>query len=225
MTATRLKPSKRLDFARLPGDFYVVHTYAGYEAKVKANLESRIQSMNMEDRIYDVIIPTEEASRSRAARSRPSSARSSPATSWSAWTSTTTPGTSSATPPPSPASSARPAPPRPALPQGGRGHPARARGGRGDGRAEGRLRGGREHPRHLRSLRRLHRDDLGDQRRPVEAQGARVHLRPRDARRARLRPGRQAVAPTAPWEDVLRTPASTTPNTREKHRWPRRSWP
>jgi transcription termination/antitermination protein NusG len=54
------KPSRRLDFARLPGDFYVVHTYAGYEAKVKANLESRIQSMNMEDRIHEVIIPTEE---------------------------------------------------------------------------------------------------------------------------------------------------------------------
>jgi transcription termination/antitermination protein NusG len=53
--------STRLDFARMPGDFYVVHTYAGYEAKVKANLESRIQSMNMEDRIYDVIIPTEDA--------------------------------------------------------------------------------------------------------------------------------------------------------------------
>ncbi len=53
--------SRRLEFARLPGDYYVVHTYAGYEAKVKANLESRIQSMNMEDRIYDVIIPTEDA--------------------------------------------------------------------------------------------------------------------------------------------------------------------
>ncbi|MPZ73230.1 MAG: transcription termination/antitermination protein NusG [Nitriliruptorales bacterium] len=51
----------RIDFARLPGDFYVVHTYAGYEQKVKANLESRIQSMNMEDRIFDVIIPTEDA--------------------------------------------------------------------------------------------------------------------------------------------------------------------
>jgi transcriptional antiterminator NusG len=54
------KRSARLEFARLPGDFYVVHTYAGYEAKVKANLESRIQSMNMEDRIHEVIIPTEE---------------------------------------------------------------------------------------------------------------------------------------------------------------------
>lgn len=54
-------PSRRTDFARLPGDYYVVHTYAGYEQKVKQNLESRIGSMNMEDRIYDVIIPTEDA--------------------------------------------------------------------------------------------------------------------------------------------------------------------
>ncbi len=53
--------STRTDYSRLPGDFFVVHTYAGYEAKVKANLESRITSMNMEERIYDVIIPTEDA--------------------------------------------------------------------------------------------------------------------------------------------------------------------
>lgn len=45
----------------LPGDFYVVHTYSGYEAKVKSNLESRVRSMNMDDRIFDVIIPTEDA--------------------------------------------------------------------------------------------------------------------------------------------------------------------
>lgn len=51
----------RIEFHRLPGDYYVVHTYAGYEQKVKANLENRIQSMNMEDRIYEVIIPTEDA--------------------------------------------------------------------------------------------------------------------------------------------------------------------
>lgn len=51
----------RKEIRQLPGDFYVVHTYSGYERKVKANLESRIQSMNMEDRIYEVIIPTEEA--------------------------------------------------------------------------------------------------------------------------------------------------------------------
>jgi transcriptional antiterminator NusG len=59
--ARPLEAERRSEFSRLPGDYYVVHTYAGYEAKVKANLESRIQSMNMEDRIYEVIIPTEDA--------------------------------------------------------------------------------------------------------------------------------------------------------------------
>ncbi|MBW3669624.1 MAG: transcription termination/antitermination protein NusG [Actinobacteria bacterium] len=43
-----------------PGQWFVVHTYAGYENKVKTNLESRIQSMNMEDRIYEVVIPVED---------------------------------------------------------------------------------------------------------------------------------------------------------------------
>jgi len=43
-----------------PGRWYVVHTYAGYENKVKSNLESRISSMNMEDRIFEVVIPMEE---------------------------------------------------------------------------------------------------------------------------------------------------------------------
>lgn len=43
-----------------PGRWYVVHTYAGYEKKVKSNLESRISSMNMEDRIYEVVIPVED---------------------------------------------------------------------------------------------------------------------------------------------------------------------
>ena len=37
-----------------------MHTYAGYENKVKSNLESRISSMNMEDRIFEVVIPMEE---------------------------------------------------------------------------------------------------------------------------------------------------------------------
>src|SRR6266508_3954289 len=42
------------------GDWYVVHTYAGYENKVKANLESRISSMNMEEKIFEVAIPMED---------------------------------------------------------------------------------------------------------------------------------------------------------------------
>ncbi len=43
-----------------PGEWFVVHTYAGYENKVKSNLESRISSMNMEERIYEVVIPVED---------------------------------------------------------------------------------------------------------------------------------------------------------------------
>jgi len=42
------------------GDWYVVHSYAGYENKVKTNLESRISSLNMEDQIYQVEVPMEE---------------------------------------------------------------------------------------------------------------------------------------------------------------------
>ena len=43
-----------------PGRWYVVHTYAGYENKVKSNLQSRISSMNMEDRIFEVVIPLQD---------------------------------------------------------------------------------------------------------------------------------------------------------------------
>jgi transcription termination/antitermination protein NusG len=50
----------RSDPFRGPGDWYVVHTYAGYENKVKANLESRIHTMQMEDKIFRVHIPMED---------------------------------------------------------------------------------------------------------------------------------------------------------------------
>lgn len=40
--------------------WYVVHTYSGYENKVKANLERRIESMNMEDKIFRIIVPMED---------------------------------------------------------------------------------------------------------------------------------------------------------------------
>ena len=43
-----------------PGEWYVVHTYAGYENKAKANLETRVQSLNMEDFIYQIEVPQEE---------------------------------------------------------------------------------------------------------------------------------------------------------------------
>src|SRR5690606_27552912 len=47
----------RRELRMLPGDWYVVHSYAGYENRVKANLESRIQSLNMEDYIFQVEVP------------------------------------------------------------------------------------------------------------------------------------------------------------------------
>ncbi|ACV59729.1 transcription termination/antitermination protein NusG [Alicyclobacillus acidocaldarius] len=45
----------------LEKQWYVIHTYSGYENKVKSNLESRVQTMGMEDRIFRVVVPTEEA--------------------------------------------------------------------------------------------------------------------------------------------------------------------
>ena len=44
----------------LPGDWYVVHSYAGYENRVKTNLESRITSLNMEDYIFQIEVPTHQ---------------------------------------------------------------------------------------------------------------------------------------------------------------------
>jgi transcriptional antiterminator NusG len=43
-----------------PGEWFVVHTQSGYEKKVTANLHARIQSMNMEDKIFEVVIPMED---------------------------------------------------------------------------------------------------------------------------------------------------------------------
>ena len=45
---------------RAPGEWFVIHSYAGYENRVKANLENRIQSLNMEDYIFQVEVPMEE---------------------------------------------------------------------------------------------------------------------------------------------------------------------
>ena len=44
----------------MPGDWYVIHSYAGYENKVKANLETRVQNLDVGDYIFQVEVPTEE---------------------------------------------------------------------------------------------------------------------------------------------------------------------
>jgi transcriptional antiterminator NusG len=54
--AVALKKDLRLK----PGDWYVIHSYAGYENKVKANLETRVQNLDVGDYIFQVEVPTEE---------------------------------------------------------------------------------------------------------------------------------------------------------------------
>jgi transcriptional antiterminator NusG len=50
----------KTELRMLPGDWYVVHSYAGYENRVRTNLESRTQSLNMEDYIFQIEVPTHE---------------------------------------------------------------------------------------------------------------------------------------------------------------------
>jgi transcriptional antiterminator NusG len=55
----------RSDLRSKPGDWYVVHTYSGMENRVLQNLENRVSSLNMEDYIYEIIVPTEEVTEIR----------------------------------------------------------------------------------------------------------------------------------------------------------------
>jgi transcription termination/antitermination protein NusG len=50
----------RRELMMKPGDWFVVHTYSGMENRVKQNLENRIHSLNMEDYIHEIVVPTEE---------------------------------------------------------------------------------------------------------------------------------------------------------------------
>jgi len=50
----------KAELRALPGDWYVVHSYAGYENRVRTNLESRTQSLNMEDFIFQIEVPVHE---------------------------------------------------------------------------------------------------------------------------------------------------------------------
>ena len=71
-TATDTEPSDedeedpiaefRREMLRAIGDWYVIHSYAGYENRVKTNLESRVTSMHMEDYIFQIEVPMEEVS-------------------------------------------------------------------------------------------------------------------------------------------------------------------
>jgi len=55
----------RAELRAKPGDWYVVHTYSGMENRVLQNLENRVSSLNMEDYIYEIVVPTEEVTEIR----------------------------------------------------------------------------------------------------------------------------------------------------------------
>ncbi len=51
----------RAELRAKPGDWYVVHTYSGMENRVKQNIDARVISLNLEDYIYETLVPTEDA--------------------------------------------------------------------------------------------------------------------------------------------------------------------
>ncbi|MDR0489609.1 MAG: transcription termination/antitermination protein NusG [Propionibacteriaceae bacterium] len=58
--ADALREEIRAELQLKVGDWYVVHTYSGMEKRVKQNLDSRVKTLNMEDYIYETIVPTED---------------------------------------------------------------------------------------------------------------------------------------------------------------------
>jgi len=54
----------------MENNWYVVHTYSGYENKVKMNLEKRVESMGMTDKIYRVLVPVEEETEIKDGKSK-----------------------------------------------------------------------------------------------------------------------------------------------------------
>lgn len=197
----------RAELRSLPGRWYVVHSYAGYEKRVKQNLEFRIQSLNMEDYIFQVEVPMEEVVEIKNAQRKLVTRVRIPSyvlvrmdmnnDSWGAVRHT--PGVTGFV-----GNSHDPVPlsedevfsmlaPRPD--QGARlGAEVRRwwREGREGGR--GRLRGRRVRHRHRRALRDPARHDLGDQSREPEAQGAGLDLRPRDPGRTLVLSGREDLS-------------------------------
>ncbi len=53
-------PANEYNSREKKGEWYVVHTYSGYENKIKVDLTKRVESMNMQDKIFDIIIPEEQ---------------------------------------------------------------------------------------------------------------------------------------------------------------------
>ena len=193
----RPRPKAESPYDR-PGKWFVLHTQSGYENKVRQNLEARTKSMNMEERIHEIVIPIEDVTEIRNGKKVVVQKKMFPGyllvrcslddDSW--YVIRNTPGVTGFV-----GAGNKPSPlPRKDVEKfltvktgdGGRGarsapSPASSTSSR-DGARQG------------RPVRGLLRRDRRDQRGAPQDEGARQHLRPRDPRRARVLPGRQAVA-------------------------------
>ena len=180
---------------RGPGDWYVVHTYAGYENKVKTNLESRIHTMQMEGKIFRVHIPMEDVMEIKGGKKQVVQKKVFPGyllvkmvydnDSW--YVVRNTPGVTGFV---SAGTGTKPTP----LSKREVEKILVVKKEEAEAAGPPRIRGGRRGADHLRAVRRLQRHDQRDQRRPGQAQGAGQHLRPGDAGRAVLRPGVEGLS-------------------------------
>ena len=164
-----------------PGDWFVVHTYAGYENKVKQNLASRVKSMNVEEQIYEVVIPMEDVIEFKGGRKVVVQKKVFPGyllvrmalddDSW--YVVRNTPGVTAFV-----GNASRPTPLSRKEVESilgvGKEEPGQER----KVAPAPRVRGGRAGARGHRAVRRLQRRDLRHRRRAFEAHGAREHLRP-----------------------------------------------
>ena len=185
---TQKQPEKR---------WYVIHTYSGYEKKVKTNLEHRIESMGMDDKIFQVLVPEEDEIEIRGGQRVTVQKKVYPGyvlvemvldpDSW--FVVRNTPGVTSFVGGGNiPGSRNEPIPleeheVKQILRQMGVETPTLPR----------RLPEGPERARHGRPVRRVHRHGRRGQPRAQQGQGAGQHLRPRDARGAGLPPDREAL--------------------------------
>ena len=181
----------------LPGDWYVVHSYAGYENRVRTNLESRTQSLNMEDYIFQIEVPTHEVTEIKGGKRQQVQEKVLPGyilvrmdltdESWAAVRNT--PGVTGFV-----GLSSRPSPLSLDEVAVAAGAGARGEGGqegRDPARGFGGLRGWPVRYGYGRAVRDAPGDRERDQPRHPEAQGARLDLRPGDAGRAVVRSGQQ----------------------------------
>lgn len=73
------------ELKKQPGQWYIIQCYSGYENKVKTNLDMRAQTLEVEDSIFEVVVPVEQILENKDGKRRSSSASCCRATSWSAW--------------------------------------------------------------------------------------------------------------------------------------------